>query len=564
MPVAMRRTSGGSGDALSMISVTHNVEEVKDERSVYNRYKGYTAVLILLALIFAVYTLSLENSDLADLLEDCILDGENYIEDLHESEKIIDALEVSVVTSEDRNQKHGLSVDYRNDHSGGATWRPYCLSDVLHIPISQTDDQVMSAFQEKWHVADNPLYPQCGLVSSRPQFRVQSPTSCQIAVLTSWSPRACGIATYSAKLIEGLDERCPGGSNIDVIAVRNPQEPADFYSKEPRVKFSMQRDTLVDYDIAAAFINSNSYDIVILSYEFGIFGDEFIMCLLKQIRKARIITVLHTVAENLPWQKQALTQQVILLSHKVVVMTETMKRELDWLHSVPHNLIQVIPHGVPTGANPAQLQSLTEGLKRTEEIKSFWGFDSDKVIFSNGLLHQGKGIEHVLAAMPAILQAHPETKYIIQGAPHPTGEGTFEYYEMLRRTVRELHLDDSVLFFAEFLPEPLLLGRLRHSKIFINAYVDRVASVSGTLIMAMGLGLSCISTPYPFAREVLADQSGILIPFSDPDSISRAAIYLLGNPEQAAAMGKRAQAKTHTWGAVASLFLELGLNHDHM
>jgi len=557
----MRRTNASSGDFQTTLA--HPPEDDKDSRHLFTRYRGVAAALIILALIFAVYSLLLENSDITDSLLDCMNDGEDYRKELHESEVIIDALEESLIETEDKRQKYIISLDSERGR-GHSSWRPYHLSEVLQASEALSDEQVMSAFQEKWRLSENPLYPKCGLVTSRPpahSHRQNPPTTCQIAVLTSWRPRACGIATYSSKLVQGLEARCPKGSNIDIVAVRNPQEPVDFYSKEPKVKFSLQRDNLNEYDLAADFINRKKYDIVILSYEFGIFGDSFIMCLLKNIVSARVITVMHTVADNLPWEKHALTEQVILLSHKVVVMTETMKRELDWLHSVPHNLVDVIPHGVPDVKVPApHTDELAEIAKKAEENMAFWGINSDKVLFSNGLLHQGKGIEHVLAAMPAILEVMPETKYVIQGAPHPTGEGTVEYYEMLRNMVREMQLDDSVLFFPEFLPEHLLLGRLGHSTVYINAYVDRVASVSGTLIMAMGLGLPCISTPYPFAHEMLGDSSGILIPFADSTSITRAVLYLLSNPRRAAAMGMRARAKTHTWNEVASVFLELGLN----
>jgi glycosyltransferase involved in cell wall biosynthesis len=266
-----------------------------------------------------------------------------------------------------------------------------------------------------------------------------------------------------------------------------------------------------------------------------------------------VISVLHTVADNLPWQKQALTEQVILLSHQVVVMTDTMRREVDIQHQVPASLLQVIPHGVPTTKQSKEKKPVTE-------IKTFWGLDSHKILFSNGLLHQGKGIEHVIGAMPAILETHLDAIYIIQGAPHPTGEGTTEYYQMLKDTVQSLKLESHVLFSPDFLSDSQLLEKLQHSSVFINAYVDRVASVSGTLVMAMGAGVACVSTPYPFAREMLADQSGILVPFADAGSIAKAVVYLLDNPEQAGAMGQRGQDKTYTWEAVASMFLEVAFN----
>ena len=546
----MRRINTGSSDSL----FRETIDDKKERKTSYSFGRIGVAVVVLF-LVCVIITRIQQNAFLYNTLEDCLDDSEGYKEDIEDKEAIIDALEASLVLVGEKKQVQNLRpLAYKHYHDHPLTSRPYRLADVLLLPGSLSDAQVMSAFQNKWSLNDNPLYRQCGLVSSRRQVEMAPHKICHIAVLTSWSPRSCGIATYSSKLIEGLITRCPKGSQIDVLAVRNPNEPYDFYDKEQKVKFSFQKDIQGDNDLAAEFINSNNYDVVILSYEFGIFGDEFLMCLLMQIKNARVITVLHTVADNLPWQKQALTQQVMLWSHKVVVMTETMRREVDWLHHVPASLIQVIPHGVP---RVKHYSSDSKSVKSGMERKLFWELDTEKILFSNGLLHQGKGIEHVLAAMPAILAVHSETKYIVQGAPHPTGEGTTEYYHMLQNKVRDLHLEKHVLFFQEFLSDEQLVTKLQHSSVFINAYVDRVASVSGTLIMAMGSGVPCISTAYPFAKEMLADQSGVLVPFEDPESIARAVVYLLSNPEEAVIIGRRAQRKTHSWEDVASMFIEL-------
>jgi glycosyltransferase involved in cell wall biosynthesis len=561
----MRRANARSSDGAFFVKTP---EDEKEKSTSYYTCKGLWIAVTLLILLCMIFSRIQENVFLLEALQDCLYDAEGYQKDLEDNENIINALEASLVLLGDRKQRQPSqpSLDYTST-TGSLPLRQYRIADMLQLSGSLSDKDVMSAFQHKWGV-DSPLYAQCGRVSSRhwtgaaaAAVRPIEHITCKIAVLSSWSPRSCGIATYSSHLVQGLEARCPPGSKIDVVAVRNPNEPQGFYKKEPKVKFSFQKDIRNDYDLVAEFINSNKYDIVILSYEFGIFGDEYVMCLLNQIREeARVITVLHTVADNLPWQKQALTEQVVMLSHQTVVMTETMRRELDWLHRVPASLVQVVPHGVPHALSTDFNTNNRRSKESLLETKSFWGLDSDQVLFSNGLLHQGKGLEHVLAAMPAVLETYPEAKYVIQGAPHPTGEGTAEYYHMLKDTVRRLHLERNVFFDTEFLSDSLLLMKLQRSSIFINAYVDRVASVSGTLIMAMGSGVPCISTPYPFAREMLADQSGLLVPFADPGSIARAVVYLLGDPNEAAAIARRAQKKTHTWDAVASMFLEVAFN----
>ena len=79
-----------------------------------------------------------------------------------------------------------------------------------------------------------------------------------------------------------------------------------------------------------------------------------------------------------------------MLSHKVVVMTETMKRKLFQLHNTPSGLVTVIPHGVPSYSPTNELIRKSNSYP----IKSIYG--NNKVIFSNGLIHQGKGMEYTI------------------------------------------------------------------------------------------------------------------------------------------------------------------------
>lgn len=122
---------------------------------------------------------------------------------------------------------------------------------------------------------------------------------------------------------------------------------------------------------------------------------------------------------------------------------------------------------------------------------------------------------------------------------------------MLLHLVSEFKLHRHVIFNNTFLPESELLHRLETASMYINAYRDRVASVSGTLAMAMGVGVPCISTPYPFAEEMLANGAGILVPFEKSTSIARAILYLLDNPHKAKEISQRAVSRTMSWNQVA-------------
>ena len=84
-----------------------------------------------------------------------------------------------------------------------------------------------------------------------------------------------------------------------------------------------------------------------------------------------------------------------------------------------------------------------------------------------------------------------------------------------------------------------------------------MASVSGTLAMAMGLGGACVSTPYPFAVGELVDGAGILVDFEDVGGLANAIVFLLDNDTYALEMGKLAAGRTTKWKDVGKLYINL-------
>mmetsp|Transcript_33501 Transcript_33501/g.57433 ORF Transcript_33501/g.57433 Transcript_33501/m.57433 type:complete len:188 (+) Transcript_33501:158-721(+) len=183
------------------------------------------------------------------------------------------------------------------------------------------------------------------------------------------------------------------------------------------------------------------------------------------------------------------------------------------------------------------------------------------VIMSNGLLHSGKGIEYMINAMPKVIERFPDALYVVQGKPHPTGWKVKEYYELLHKTVEDLELDDHVYFLEEFVSTPDLIELLRGVHIYVNPYVDHTQSVSGTLAMALSTGAAVVSTPYPYAEELLRKRDlGVLVPFRDSAALSSAVIRLFSNPSLLESYNAKAHAAAAemTWARVGARYIELG------
>jgi glycosyltransferase involved in cell wall biosynthesis len=96
------------------------------------------------------------------------------------------------------------------------------------------------------------------------------------------------------------------------------------------------------------------------------------------------------------------------LSDRLVVMSERGASLLHEIYGVAHAQIDIIPHGIP------DVPFLDPSFHKDQ-------FDAEgkHVLLTFGLLSRNKGIEHVIAAMPAILARHPDVVYLVLGTTHP-------------------------------------------------------------------------------------------------------------------------------------------------
>jgi glycosyltransferase involved in cell wall biosynthesis len=135
------------------------------------------------------------------------------------------------------------------------------------------------------------------------------------------------------------------------------------------------------------------------------------------------------------------------------------------------------------------------------------------VILSFGLLGPGKGYETVIEAMPSVIDADPAARYVVLGATHPEllrreGEA---YRTRLMRLADALGVSANVLFVDRYVTRTELGTWLKAADIFVTPYPNREQIVSGTLAYAMSAGKAVVSTPYPYAVEMLEAGRGRLV-----------------------------------------------------
>lgn len=370
----------------------------------------------------------------------------------------------------------------------------------------------------------------------------------RVAIIGNSLPRRCGIATFTTDLQQAIE-----GSAADVDAVivaMNDQ--GRFYDYPSAVGFEIADHAPDEYANAAGFLNAGAFDVICLQHEFGIFGGDaggLLMPLLTRL-EAPLVTTLHTVLADPTVEQAQVMAKVIEASAKVVVMAEKGRQLLRDVYRAPGHKIEIIPHGVPDFP-----------LVEPDGAKAELGFSGKAVILTFGLLSPNKGVEVMIDAMPSILTRRPDAIYVVLGATHPTlvrREGE-SYRERLMARVRDLGIDDHVVFRDQFVDKATLLGFIAMCDVYVTPYLSEGQMTSGTLAYSFGLGKAVVSTPYWHARELLADDRGILVPFRDAPALSEAISGLLTDDVRRQAMRKRAYAasRSMTWARTAERYLEV-------
>ena len=367
----------------------------------------------------------------------------------------------------------------------------------------------------------------------------------RIAILGNHLPRQCGIATFTTDLSGAVAAEV---SNADCVVVAM-NDAGKRYAYPPRVRFEVAEGDIASYRGAADYLNANKIDVVSVQHEYGIFGGKAGNYLLTLLRKLRmpIVTTVHTILGEPDFMQRRAMNEIARLSKRLVVMSAHGAALLRKVHGVPEQKIDIIPHGIP---------SVPFASNHKKEL----GIEGKSMIFTFGLLSPDKGIEHVIDALPVILASHPDTVYVVLGATHPHIKEQYgeSYRASLERRAQKLGVDSSMIFHNRFVSRGELVKFLAAADIYVTPYLKPEQSTSGTLAYAVGSGKAVISTPYLYARELLADGRGILVPWRDSRTIGRAVVDLLSDDAKRSALCARAAAhgRSMVWPAVARRYLQ--------
>lgn len=364
--------------------------------------------------------------------------------------------------------------------------------------------------------------------------------------ISSYIPRKCGLATFTKDLTSALND-LNSESLAEIIAI-NAGEAELKYPWEVKYKIYQQR--LDSYYQAAEYVNQSSADVVCLEHEFGLFGGEqgeYIFAFLRNINKP-IITTFHTILAEPNEMQRSILQRLGELSACVVAMIPDARERLERDYNIDRDKVVIIHHGV-------------SNLEKAQKCAKKSGWQDRKVLLLSGLISKNKGIEYVIKALPKVVKEFPETLFVVAGQTHPEilkrqGE---TYRRQLKKMINKLGLSRNVKFINKYLPLSELLVLYKNCDIYITPHTDPEQITSGTLAYALGMGKACISTPYPYAREMLSNHRGITVDFNSSEQIGEAILKIFRDPKLKADLEESAYSlgRKMRWPRVAERYLNL-------
>ena len=241
----------------------------------------------------------------------------------------------------------------------------------------------------------------------------------------------------------------------------------------------------------------------------------------------------------------SVTRTICAISARVVVMSNFGRQLLIDVYGVDEKKIAFIPHGVPDRPFAHSLA----------DAKTKVGLQaSTPVMTTYGLIGRNKNIELALKALQIAVKSIQNLTYMVIGETHPLvklSEGE-SYRRELESKVAALNLTDNVRFIDRYMNNDELLTYLDVTDIYLTPYAMEGQYVSSALSWAVGLGKCPVLIPYTYAKELLKDGRGFLVPFNDHRSLSSLIIKLFQDYEFLNAVRRRAYifGRCMTWTSV--------------
>lgn len=381
--------------------------------------------------------------------------------------------------------------------------------------------------------------------------RAERPASTARVGWVSTYNSKCGIATYSAHLVQHLASQ---GHPLQVFA--NADAVPLAAEAEPGIRRLWRQQSFM-WSTLAGGLWAHGCDQVVFQHNPGLYPTTglaqmgaFLAGLGRQCYADLHATdELEAAIQKAPQTLGQLQRFKRLFVHSVKDMNRLKALGLA-------DQACLFPHGVYPPATESQQEAARVWLMQRApwltHAPSSPGGPSDMqppLLACFGFVMRHKGFEQLLAAL-ARMDGPQAPRLLMLTALYPAEDSRLES-ERLDGLVTALGLSDRVLRVTEFLPEALAVALMAETDLAVYPYQHSEESASGAVRMALAAHCPVAVTPL----DIFADVDGAVtrLPGTTAEAIATGLTELLSQPERLAAMraSAKAYAESHQWPRLA-------------
>jgi len=223
---------------------------------------------------------------------------------------------------------------------------------------------------------------------------------------------------------------------------------------------------------------------------------------------------------------------------RVIACSAFMAQEIISYFNIPPDKVDVVPNGVDI----APFRQY-DGMDLTG-FRAMYALPEEEIVFNVGRIVAEKGVQVLIEAVPRVLAAQPQAKFVIAGRGDMVDE--------LRRRAWELGVGQKVLFCGYISDEDRnRLYRVAHCAVFPSLY-EPFGIVA---LEAMAARCPVVVSDVGGLREVVRHgETGITTYAGNPDSLAWGILHTLQHPEwtaQRVQNAARVVAEEYNWDRIA-------------
>jgi len=341
----------------------------------------------------------------------------------------------------------------------------------------------------------------------------------KIVYISTYLPQQCGLATYTDYLIHGIRKVDPA-SEIKIVA-----EQGASPIKQDKLEVIPCWDRNENY-VESIISHTKGADVVHIQHEYSIYTfDDRLPRLLQELdAKVKKIITIHCVRPAQFSEKGEVDEnfaaRIAKVADAVITHLPTQEAILTRL-GVPSKNIHIIPHGT-------ELNDEDEEASRER-----FGLPVDmKILLMFGFIKKHKCLHIILDALVEILEKLEDVCFFVAGGLAPNAsKKDREYAEFVGKKIKELGLQNNVIYPNKFFPNKDVPYLLRAADIVLFPYYEEDRSASGSFHLAIGAKKPIIASRIPKFEELKNICDELLILPYNSHSIAGTAIRLFEDSE---------------------------------